>query len=62
MTWKRPAYAGDRLWLRGEVLEISPSRSRPDRGMVRVRLLMVNQRDEVVQEMLARVLVPRRPA
>lgn len=62
VSWKRPAYAGDRLWLRAEVLEITPSRSKPDRGIVRLRLLMVNQREQVVQEMVARVLVPRRPA
>lgn len=62
VSWKLPAYAGDRLWLRAEVLEITPSRSKPDRGIVRVRLLMVNQREQVVQEMVARVLVPRRPA
>jgi acyl dehydratase len=62
ITWPRPAYAGDVLTLHGEVIEITPSRSKPDRGIVRVRLLMKNQRGEVVQELIPRVLVPRRPA
>lgn len=62
VSWRRPAYAGDLLTLRGEVLEVTPSRSKSDRGIVRVRLVMHNQRDEVVQDMVARVLVPCRPA
>ncbi len=62
VSWPRPAYAGDSLTLHGEIIEITPSRSKPDRGMARVRLVMKNQRGEVVQDMVARVLVPRRPA
>jgi acyl dehydratase len=62
VSWPRPAYAGDRLMLHGEILEITPSRSKQDRGIARVRLVMKNQRGEIVQDMVARVLVPRRPA
>lgn len=62
VRWPRPAYAGDWLTLHGEIIEIAPSRSKPDRGIVRVRLVTRNQRDELVQELVARVLVPRRPA
>lgn len=62
VTWPRPAYVGDRLTLHAEILEITPSRSKADRGMVRVRLVMKNQHDQVVQDMVARVLVPRRSA
>ena len=61
VSWPRPAYAGDRLMLHAEIIEITPSRSKPDRGIARVRLVMKNQRDQVVQDMVARVLVPRRP-
>lgn len=61
VSWPRPAYAGDRLTLHAEIIEITPSRSKPDRGIARVRLVMKNQRDEVVQDMVARVLVPRSP-
>jgi acyl dehydratase len=62
VSWPRPAYAGDSLTLHGEVIEITPSRTKADRGIARVRLVMKNQRGEVVQDMVARVLVPRRPA
>ena len=62
VTWPRPTYVGDVLTLHAEVIEITPSRSKPDRGIARVRMQMKNQRDEVVQDLVARVLVPRRPA
>lgn len=61
IRWPQPARPGDRLVLHGEILEITPSRSKPDRGMVRVGCQTLNQRGEVVQEMIAKVLVPRRP-
>jgi len=62
VSWPRPTYAGDSLTLHGEIIEITPSRSKTDRGIARVRLVMKNQRGEVVQDMVARVLVPRRSA
>lgn len=61
IRWPKPARPGDRLMLEGEILEITPSRSKPDRGMVLVRCRTLNQHGEMVQEMTARVLVPRRP-
>jgi acyl dehydratase len=42
-------------------MEIKPSRSRPDRGMVTVRIETCNQRDEIVQILVAKLVVPRRP-
>ena len=44
-----------------EVLEVTPSRSRPDRGTVTLRSETRNQRGEVVQTLTARLVVPRRP-
>jgi acyl dehydratase len=61
VSWPRPAFVGDQLTLHAEIIEITPSRSKPDRGIARVRMLMKNQRGEVVQDLVARVLVPRRP-
>jgi acyl dehydratase len=61
LTWPRPTYAGDSLRTVSEVLEVIPSRSKPDRGMIRVRTETLNQRDEVVQVMTARMLVHARP-
>jgi acyl dehydratase len=43
-----------------EVLEIVPSRSRPDRGTVSLRSETRNQQGEVVQVLTARLVVPRR--
>jgi len=52
---------GDELHVRSEVLEVRPSKSRPDRGLIRVRNTTVNQNDETVQVFTANLLVPRRP-
>lgn len=61
VSWPQPARVGDTLQLRGEILDVRPSRSKPDRGIISVHCETVNQRGEVVQDMVARVLVPRRP-
>lgn len=62
LQWTRPVRPGDRLRLVAEVLEVAPSRSRPDRGSVLMRNAMLNQRDEEVQVFTVRLLVPRRLA
>jgi acyl dehydratase len=61
VSWPRPARVGDMLALRGEISAIRPSRSKPDRGIISVHCETLNQRGEVVQDMVAQVLVPRRP-
>ena len=61
LRWPKPVRPGDTLRLESEVVEVSPSRSRPDRGMIKVRSETRNQRDEVVQVLEARMMVPRRP-
>jgi acyl dehydratase len=61
LSWTQPVYAGDSLTLKGEIVEVKASRSRPDRGIVTVRCETFNQRDELVQKLLARLMVPRRP-
>ena len=48
-TWPRPTRPGDTLTVHIEVLEITPSRSRPDRGLVRTRNETRNQHGEAVQ-------------
>ena len=62
IAWPRPTRPGDVLTVVSEVLEVTPSRSRPDRGMVTLRSETRNQRGEVVQILTARLVVPRRPA
>jgi acyl dehydratase len=61
ISWPKPARPGDVLRVESEVVEIKPSRSRPDRGMVTVRSETRDQRDEVVQILVAKLVVPRRP-
>ncbi|TAL01230.1 MAG: MaoC family dehydratase [Rhodospirillaceae bacterium] len=61
IAWPRPTRPGDVLQVESEVLEIVPSRSRPDRGMVTLRSETRNQRGEVVQTLTAKLVVSRRP-
>jgi acyl dehydratase len=60
VNWPRPTRPGDVLRVVSEIEEVTPSRSRPDRGMVRVRSETRNQRDEVVQVLISKLVVPRR--
>jgi acyl dehydratase len=60
ISWPGPTRAGDILRVESEVLEVRPSRSRPDRGMVTLRSETRNQRDEIVQVLTAKLVVPRR--
>jgi acyl dehydratase len=62
IAWPRPTYAGDTLQVTSEVLEVIPSRSKPDRGVVVIRSETKNQRGEPVQTFVAKILVPRRNA
>lgn len=62
IAWPRPTRPGDRLHVESEVLDITPSRSRPERGMVTMRSETINQRGEIAQVMTMKLVVPRRPA
>lgn len=60
LRWLKPVYPGDTLRMTWEVLEVTPSRSKPDRGSIRTRTEMFNQHDECVMRILARSMVARR--
>ena len=60
ISWPGPTRAGDILRVESEVLEVRPSRSRPDRGTATLRSETRNQRDEIVQVLTAKLVVPRR--
>ncbi len=62
INWPKPTRPGDVLHVESEIVEITPSRSRPDRGTVTVRSETLNQRGETVQVLTAKLIVPRRPA
>jgi acyl dehydratase len=61
LSWPRPTRPGDILHVESEVLDVAPSRSRPDRGMATVRSETRNQNGEIVQVFTAKLVVPRRP-
>jgi acyl dehydratase len=62
ISWPKPTRPGDVLTVESEVLEVTPSRSRPDRGIVTMRSETRNQRGEVAQVLTAKLMVPRRVA
>ncbi|GEO84773.1 MULTISPECIES: MaoC family dehydratase [Alphaproteobacteria] len=49
ISWPRATRPGDAIRLRSEVTAVTPSRSRPERGMVTLRCETVNQDGELVQ-------------
>ncbi|TML31193.1 MAG: MaoC family dehydratase [Actinobacteria bacterium] len=55
-----PVFHGDTLFVESEVLEVTPSRSKPDRGVVKVHTRVFNQDGTLVAEFKRAVLVPRR--
>ena len=57
-----PLVPGDRIRVEGEILEVRPSSSGAPRGVVRLRVRTLNQRDEEVQHMVPAILVPAREA
>jgi acyl dehydratase len=61
IAWLKPTRPGDILEIHSEVVDIKPSRSRPERGSVSVRCETRNQHGDVLQVMTARLSVPRRP-
>lgn len=61
LEWPRPTRPGDTLRAVSEVVDVLPSKSKPDRGMIRMRTETRNQNDEVVQVFQALLVVPRRP-
>ena len=62
ISWPKPTRPGDVLQVGSEVVSVTPSRSRPDRGMVVVRSETRNQRGDVLQLSVYKLVVPRRPS
>ena len=58
--WPRPVRPGDELHLEAEVLEVRPSKSRPEQGLIKVRTTTMNQNGEPVQISVGNLIVPRR--
>ena len=62
LRWKKPVYPGDTLHVRGEIIETTPSRSRPEMGSFRTHTTVTNQDDVPVMTFTSIVLIRRRPA
>jgi acyl dehydratase len=62
LRWLQPVRPGDTLHTEIEVVEKTASKSKPDRGVLRVRYRIRNQRDEEVLSFLSMHLLRRRPA
>jgi acyl dehydratase len=61
LRWLKPVRPGDALSVRTEVVSLTPSRSKPDRGAIKFRFEVRNQHGEVVMSEMANALFARRP-
>jgi acyl dehydratase len=61
IAWPKPTRAGDTLHVESEIVEITPSRSKPQQGVVTVRGTTLNQNGDAVYILTAKLLVLRRP-
>ena len=62
LRWLKPVYPGDTLRVESEVIEVRPSRSKPEIGSVRSAVTVLNQDDVAVMTFTSIVLMQRRPA
>ena len=62
LRWLKPVYPGDTLTVRGQILEKTPSRSKPEIGSFRTRTTVTNQDNVPVMTFTSIVLIRRRPA
>ena len=60
LRWPNPLRPGDTLRIRVTILESRPSRSKPDRGVVRAKIEAMNQSDELVLSMIGISIIGRR--
>jgi len=61
IRWLKPVRPGDTLTARAVVLDVVPSRSKPDRGHMRAAYEVFNQKGEKVMTMISRGIYARRP-
>jgi acyl dehydratase len=62
LRWLKPVYPGDTLRVETEIVEVRPSRSKPDIGSARSQVTVHNQDDVPVLRFVSIVLIQRRPA
>jgi acyl dehydratase len=57
--WPRPVRPGDELRVECEIIEVRPSKSRPEQGLIKLRTTTLNQNGEAVLVYVANLVVPR---
>lgn len=60
LRWHKPVRPGDTLHIAAEVIEIRPSSSKPDRGLVRFMVSTLNQHMQTVQTVICSQLLKRK--
>ena len=61
LRWLKPVYPGDTLNVSGRIVELRPSRSKPELGSFRSEVTVTNQDDVAVLRFTSIVLISRRP-
>ena len=61
LSHPNPVFHGDTLYCESEVLEVRESKSKPDRGIVKVHTRVYKQTGDLVAEFKRAVLIPRIP-
>lgn len=61
LRWLKPVYPGDTLRVESEILDVTPSRSKPDIGSFRTAVRVLNQDGVPVMTFTSIVLMRRRP-
>jgi acyl dehydratase len=61
LRWVKPVYPGDVLRCESEIIDKTPSRSRPEMGSFRSNVKLINQDDVVVMTFVSIGLISRRP-
>jgi acyl dehydratase len=61
LRWPTPLRPGDSIHAETEVLSITPSKSKPDFGVMRIQITARNQNGDVVLKLIPNLWIPRRP-
>ncbi|MDD5248376.1 MAG: MaoC family dehydratase [Rhodocyclaceae bacterium] len=60
IRWPRPVRPGDELRVEAEIMEVRPSKTKPQQGVAKVSVITLNQDNEAVQTYVGNLIVMRR--
>lgn len=61
LQWLKPVFPGDTLSLRSTVTEKRESKSRPNIGLVKMQQQVLNQKGEIVADLISNAMIVRKP-